>query len=64
MVKGVMGELISDDGYETFLTDATVVEPVAVITEIPDLASDLVFRRGRHQTDHSSEMASPKVPIL
>ena len=46
------------------IRDATLVQPAAVITEIPDLASDLVFRRGRHQTDHSSEMASPKVPIL
>ena len=36
-----MGELISDDGYETFLTDVTLVETVAVITEIPDRASDL-----------------------
>ena len=36
-----MGEQISDECYETFLTDATLVEPVAVITEIPDRASDL-----------------------
>ena len=36
-----MGEQISDDCYETFVTDATLVEPVAVITEIPDRASDL-----------------------